>query len=456
MSMKIAVFGLGYVGFTTLCCLAHQGHEVVGFDVNGRKVAGVNSGIAPIIEPGLSEMLLRGLADRRISAFVEVEHRLEDCDVAIVCVGTPSGPDGAHDLRFVTEVSKEIALHLGRDGAKPLTVVYRSTVRPGTMEGLIAPIFAGVLGDPTGRVKLAYCPEFLRESSAVNDYFRPPKVVIGTQDGEPNPAIDELFADLEAPRFVTRFAEAEMTKFVDNSWHAMKVAFANEIGRIGLQLGVDPAKVHDIFVSDTKLNISPYYLRPGGAFGGSCLPKDVRALQNIVADCGVNAPLIDSLLRSNDAHKYCLFQFATKGLRPGASVLLAGLAFKAGTDDLRESPNIDLARSLLRERYRLSIFDPAIDAGKLVGANLGYAWSWLPQFATLLVTKKQAEGRRYDRVIFANRTSRLLSFSTAQSVVDLDALADSKDGRQIPATSQGELAQPDDAGMPSAARRVVA
>jgi GDP-mannose 6-dehydrogenase len=204
----------------------------------------------------------------------------------------------------------------------------------------------------------------------------------------------------------------------------MKVAFANEIGRVGLQLGVDPAKVHEIFVSDTKLNISPYSLRPGGAFGGSCLPKDVRALQNIVADCGINAPLIDSLLRSNDAHKYCLYQLASRGLRPGASVLLAGLAFKAGTDDLRESPNVDLARNLLRDGYRLSVFDPAVDATKLVGANLGYAWSSLPQFASLLVTKEEAEGQGYDRVIFANRTARLLSFPASQRIVDISSLGE--------------------------------
>ncbi|TGT51801.1 nucleotide sugar dehydrogenase, partial [Mesorhizobium sp. M00.F.Ca.ET.170.01.1.1] len=164
------------------------------------------------------------------------------------------------------------------------------TIRPGTMEGLIAPIFAKVLVDRPDCVQLVYCPEFLRESSAVNDYFRPPKIVIGTSGGEPNPVIDELFAGIEGPRFVTRFAEAEMTKFVDNSWHAMKVAFANEIARIGLQLDVDTSKVHEIFVSDTKLNISSYYLRPGGAFGGSCLPKDVRALQSIVADSGVYTP----------------------------------------------------------------------------------------------------------------------------------------------------------------------
>ncbi|MDW6021572.1 nucleotide sugar dehydrogenase [Mesorhizobium sp. BAC0120] len=427
--MRIAVFGLGYVGFTTLCCLAHEGHEALGFELNRSKVEAINSGVAPIIEPGLSEMLRCGLAAGRISAFSEVNDELDGCDAAIVCVGTPSAPDGAHDMRFVAEVSRQIALHVGRDRTKPLTVVYRSTIRPGSMDGLIQPIFAATLGDSDRSVELVYSPEFLRESSAVADYFAPPKVVIGTQDGTTNATTDELHVGIDAPRFITRFAEAEITKFVDNTWHAVKVAFANEIGRISLQLGVDPGKVHEVFVSDTKLNISPSYLRPGGAFGGSCLPKDVRALQNIVADCGINAPLIDSLMRSNDAHKYRLFQLVTKGLRPGASVLLAGLAFKAGTDDLRESPNVDLARSLLRERYKLSIFDPAVDAGKLVGANLGYAWSYLPQFASLLVTKQEAESRPYDRVIFANRTARLLSLPSTQDVVDIGTLGNAYDSQ---------------------------
>jgi len=425
--MRIAVFGLGYVGFTTLCCLAHEGHDVLGFDINGSKVDGINSGIAPIIEPGLSEMLRVGLAERHIAAFCEVGERLDDCDVAVVCVGTPSGPDGGHDMRFLAEVSRQIASSATRERAVPLTIVYRSTIRPGTMDGLISPIFEAALHRRAGRVELVYSPEFLRESSAVTDYFSPPKIVIGTHDGLSSPATERLFAGIEAPRFTTRFAEAEITKLVDNSWHAVKVAFANEVGRIGLQLGVDPSMVHEIFVSDTKLNISPYYMRPGGAFGGSCLPKDVRALQNIAADSGINAPLIDSLLRSNDAHKYCLFQLATKGLRPGASVLLAGLAFKAGTDDLRESPNVDLARNLLREGYELSVFDPSVDATKLIGANLGYAWSHLPQISSLLVTKAEAESRPFDRVIFANRTARLLSFPPAQDVLDIGSLGNGAD-----------------------------
>jgi GDP-mannose 6-dehydrogenase len=456
--MRVAVFGLGYVGFTTLCCLAHQQHEVFGFDVNASKIDGITAGVAPIIEPGLSEMLRTGLACGRIAVFREVGERLDNCDVAIVCVGTPSASDGAHDMRSVAEVSRQIANHLGRHRGNPLTVVYRSTIRPGTMDGLISPIFAAHLEETPRNVKLVYSPEFLRESSAVADYFAPPKIVVGTEDGAPDAAVDTLFAAVEAPRFTTRYAEAEITKFVDNAWHAVKIAFANEIGRICLQTGVDPTTAHAIFISDTKLNISPNYLRPGGAFGGSCLPKDVRALQNIVADCGVNAPVVDSLLRSNEAHKYCLLQLATRGLRRGSAVLLAGLAFKAGTDDLRESPNVDLARNLLREGYHLFIFDPAVDAGKLVGANLGYAWSNLPQLAKLLVTKEEAEGRQYDRVIIANRTARLLSFPSSQDVVDLGSLGHVAERRlALHDRTPDKLEEPDVAGGASLGiRRAVA
>src|SRR4051794_36602544 len=188
--MRIAVFGLGYVGFTTLCCLAHEGHEVLGFDVNGVKVDGINNGIAPIIEPGLSEMLRSASTARRIAAFTDIGGRLATCDIVIVCVGTPSGPDGAHDLRFVADVSRQIASHVRRDRIKPLTVVYRSTVRPGTMEGLVRPIFAARSGGSLGCLELVYNPEFLRESSAVADYFAPPKIVIGTEDGTPSEAVD--------------------------------------------------------------------------------------------------------------------------------------------------------------------------------------------------------------------------------------------------------------------------
>jgi GDP-mannose 6-dehydrogenase len=422
--MKVAVFGLGYVGFTVACCLANDGHDVVGFDVSELKTANVNAGICPITEPDLEAMLKDALAARRIFATTNVGQYLGGCDVSMVCVGTPSLPDGSHDMRFITEVTRQIATHVqGEKRSRPMVVVYRSTIRPGTMEGLIAPIFEVALGSRFGtQVELVYNPEFLREATAVRDYFQPPKIVVGTADGQMNPTIAELYRNIPAPHFVVKFSEAEITKFVDNSWHATKVAFANEIGRICLQLGISAATVHQIFISDTKLNISTYYLRPGGAFGGSCLPKDVRALQHLSADCGANTPVIDALLSSNNAHKFRLHQLTTKGLAPGGKVLLVGIAFKADTDDSRESPNVDLARGLLGSGFHLSIYDPAIDAQKLVGANLGYAWSQLSELESLLVSKQEAETSRYDRVIAVSRTLRTLNLSPHQDILDLNQL----------------------------------
>ena len=422
--MKIAIFGLGYVGFTAMCCLAREGNQILGFDISEKKVSQINRGISPITEPGVDELLKKGLAAHRISAHTEVGQLLHDCDMAIVCVGTPSAPDGAHNMTYIAEATRQIASAIGTERTSPLTIVYRSTIRPGTVEDLIAPILASELGDAFERsVELVYNPEFLRESSAVQDFFDPPKIVIGTIDGRPSERVDLMNGNLKAPTFYVRVAEAEISKFVDNTWHAVKVTFANEIGRICMQIGLDTKKVHEIFVSDTKLNISPYYLRPGGAFGGSCLPKDVRALQFIATDCGANTYLVDSLLRSNEAHKYSLFEYATRNLVPGASVLLVGLAFKANTDDLRESPNIDLARRLLQEGYRLSVFDPAIDATKLVGANLGYAYTRIPTLARLLVTRECAEDMVWDRVIITNDTYKKLDVSKNDDIVNLISLS---------------------------------
>jgi GDP-mannose 6-dehydrogenase len=226
---------------------------------------------------------------------------------------------------------------------------------------------------------------------------------------------------IEAPVFCTRYREAEITKFIDNSFHALKVTFANEIGRVCVALGIDTQQVHEIFTSDTKLNISAHYLRPGGPFGGSCLPKDVRALQHLSADVGADTHVIDALLSSNEAHKQFLFETCVAGLRPGSRVLMLGLAFKSDSDDLRESPKVDLARQLLRAGYRLSIFDPALDPAKLVGHNLGYAYAKLPELGELLIDRAVLEARAYDRVIDTNGTSGTLRLHGAP-VVDAHAL----------------------------------
>jgi len=407
-----------------MCCIAKEGHAVIGFDVSESKVSAINEGRCPIVEPELDVLLAEGLAAGRIQAHTQIGHRLDDCNLAIVCVGTPGAPDGSHNMTQIAEVTRQIAVALNPTRTMPLTVAYRSTFRPGTIEWLIEPVFRTELGADTERlIELVYNPEFLRESSAVNDYFDPPKIVIGTRDGGPSERMEILNRNLQAPTFYVQFGEAELTKFVDNTWHALKVAYANEIGRVCLQLGLSAARVHEIFVADTKLNISPYYTRPGGAFGGSCLPKDVRALQSISAECGAGTPVVDALLRSNEAHKYRLFQLVTHRLQPGASILLAGLAFKARTDDVRESPNVDLARALLRDGYALDIFDPAIDATKLIGANLGYAYTQLPTLSRLLVSRETAVAKRYDRVIAANATFRQLELPQDQDFIDLGALA---------------------------------
>ena len=327
------------------------------------------------------------------------------CDLAIVCVGTPSASDGSHNMSAIIHVTQEIAAAVAEREDAPLTVVYRSTFRPGTVENLVLPIFRGLLGNSLNQmVEVVYNPEFLREASAVEDYFNPPKIVIGTHDGAPNAIIEEMHAGLTAPVFVTGYREAETTKLIDNSWHALKIAFANEIGRTCLSLGISTQKVHEIFVADRKLNISARYLRPGGAFGGSCLPKGVRALHEIASDSGCNLPVIDSLLRSNDAHKHRMFEYAKDGLAEGARILLVGLAFKAGTDDLRESPNVDLARKLLAAGYQVEIFDPAVAAENLVGANIGYTYTNLPSLRQLLVSRTHAERTPYARVIATNET----------------------------------------------------
>lgn len=297
-------------------------------------------------------------------------------------------------------------------------------MRPGSIKQLITPIFQSNLGEHWNeKVELVYNPEFLREAQAINDYFNPSKIVIGTIDGNPSATMDILNTNISAPTFVTKYEEAEITKFVDNSWHAVKVAFANEIGRVCQKMDISASTVHEIFVSDTKLNISPYYTRPGGAFGGSCLPKDVRALQYIATDVGANIHLVDSLLRTNEAHKNHQFDQIMAAVPEGGSVLMAGLSFKAGTDDLRESPNVDLARKLLAVGVKLRIFDPALVPAKLRGQNLGYTYSNLPTIDQLLMSKEEAEAVTWDVVVASNATANLLDLPENATVIATHTIA---------------------------------
>ncbi len=404
--MKIAIYGLGYVGLTSAGCLTSEGHHVIGVDVSEDKVREINAGRSPIYEPGLQELLISAVKDGRLVCTTNGAQSTSACDMAIVCVGTPSGSDGSHNMSYIAEVSRQIASTVNRNRKVPLTVVYRSTIRPGTINELILPIFSAILGEDIGVIELVYNPEFLREATAIKDYFNPPKIVIGTIDGKINDRMEELNKNLKSQVFYTKFLESEFTKFVDNSFHALKVSFANEIGRVAIKLGINVAKVHEMFIADTKLNISPYYFRPGGAFGGSCLPKDVRALQYISSDVGANTPVIDSLIRSNEAHKNFLYDLVTKNLASGSSILMLGLAFKKNSDDLRESPQVDLARKLLQAGFVLLVYDPSLTPSKLVGQNLGYAYSHLPSLPRLLINETDLSQKSFDLVVDTNGTSQ--------------------------------------------------
>lgn len=421
--MNISIFGLGYVGLTSAACALNDGHSISGVDVNKGKVDALNLGQCPIYEPGLAELLETGVAKGNFKSYCAIgEHLLTD-DLAMICVGTPSLPSGSHNMTYICDVISQIGSFLvsrpQRD--KPLVIALRSTVRPGTMSTLVKPILERILEcDLTDRVELVYNPEFLRESTAISDYYNPPKIVIGTEVGRGSSVMEQLYSGITAPVFNTCFPEAEMTKFVDNTYHAMKVAFANEIGRIASGFNVSASKLHEIFISDTKLNISPYYFRPGGAFGGSCLPKDVRALTALADEVGANTHLINSLLRSNGDHKRFLFDSATAGLKEGATILLNGIAFKDNSDDLRESPLLDIAEMCIRFGYKLKIHDPNVQVEHLIGANLGYTMSLLPNLDNLMISTPEVLDIAFDLVIDARGNGD--QFTNVSKVFDIQSL----------------------------------
>lgn len=415
--MKIAVFGLGHVGSVAAGCLANQGHSVIGFDVDRAKVAAINSGASPVVEPGIDKLISQAVKDGALRAAARPDGELEGCDIVFVCVGTPSGQDGGHDLGQVINASHSIARAVAASKGSRLTVAYRSTFRPGTCEEVILPIFREHLGDAANdRVEIVHHPEFLREAQAVSDFLNPPRIVIGTLSSGPSLRLQQLYSEASAPVFHVGIREAEMIKFMDNAWHAAKVAFANEMGRICEHLDVSAQHLHEIFIADGKLNLGPAYLRPGAPFGGSCLPKDVRALRKISAEAGISTQLVDAVLESNDAHRDRQFEQAQSGLEPGARLLVVGLAFKQGTDDLRESPQVDLARRLIAAGFRVDIYDPYVVPERMVGQNLRFAEEQIPDLAERMVDKAAAEARPYARVLAGNKLIDQLDISPGKVI----------------------------------------
>ena len=366
--MKVAVFGLGYVGTVTAAGLAHRGHKVVGVDVDASKVAAINAGESPVVEPGIVELIASGATNGCLRATTSPAEALDRADVSLICVGTPSGSHGSTDLTYLERVISEIRAamaHVRPPASGFHAVVVRSTVPPGTVDHLVEPAFAVPV--PGWEVGTAMCPEFLREGVGVEDFFAPPFVVVGTTDDKARATLAELFSFLDIEVQHVAVPTAEALKYACNAFHATKVSFANEIARVFRPSGVDAREVMEIFCQDTKLNIAPTYLRPGFAYGGSCLPKDLRALLHLARMNGVDAPLLAGTTVTNElVVRDVVERVIDTGKR---RVALLGLSFKADTDDLRESPSVDLAERLLGKGFDVRIYDPIINPDKLVGAN---------------------------------------------------------------------------------------
>ena len=429
--MKVSIFGLGYVGAVTAGCLTKVGHTVVGVDVQAEKVESIASGVSPIIEPELDGLLAEAAKNSLLSATQNHEQAIETTDVSLVCVGTPSSQNGELNLQFVRQVIGQIADKV-RVSGKSHDLVLRSTMLPGSTQKIADNLLADLLG--SGKLRLFFYPEFLREGTAVTDFDDPSLVVVGTHDGSAFPKdLSPLFG-ADAPS--VNWPSAEMVKYACNAFHATKVTFANEIGRIGKNMGVDSRSVMRLLCQDTRLNLSPYYLRPGNPFGGSCLPKDVRALTHEGRRGGEELPLLESLLPSNEAHLAKLIEL-TKRLAKDRVTLL-GLSFKSDTDDLRESPMVEVAQHLLGRGFELSIYDPQLNLAKLIGTNKRVIDEKMPHLATLLTGDLDAALGQSGLVIAAQKCIDLETLrpliTTEHTLLDVNGWPELRD---LPAHYEG-------------------
>ncbi|KUH68549.1 GDP-mannose dehydrogenase [Mycolicibacterium novocastrense] len=424
--MKIVVLGLGYVGAVSAACLASDGHHVIGVDPNQTKVDLINAGQTPIVEADVGEMISATVKSGRLRATTEVDEAIPGSDVSLICVGTPSQRNGSIDLSFVRRVCEQIGRAL-RDDTTYHVVAARSTMLPGSMRGVVIPALEASSGKTAG-VDFGVCsnPEFLREGTAVWDYHHPPRTVIGETDPKAGELLASLYAGLDAPLIRTPVEVAEMVKFADNNWHAVKVAFANEIGSICKATGIDGRQVMEIFCQDTKLNLSPYYLKPGFAFGGSCLPKDVRALTYKARELDLDVPLLNSILPSNRQQvERAIAMITSKGRR---KVGVLGFAFKAGTDDLRESPVVDVIEHLIGKGYDLRLYDDNVNMAALTGANRDYILNHIPHISRLMVDTVDEVMEFADTVLVGNGAnefrSAVANLRPGQTVIDLVRVID--------------------------------
>lgn len=380
--MNIAVFGLGYVGCVTAACFARENHHVIGVDISAPKVESIQQGKSPIIEPGLSDLIQDQVSQGRLQATSDAETAVNSADIIIICVGTPSERNGSLNIRYVEKVCRDIGRSL-RNKKEYAVVVIRSTILPGKANETFLQILESESGKKAGE-GFGFCvnPEFLREGSAIADFDAPPYTVISQLDDKSGDHLAQLYANIDAPVHRLPLGAAEMVKYASNTFHALKVAFANEIGNLCKAYGIDSHAVMDVFVQDTKLNLSPYYLKPGFSFGGSCLPKDLRALLYAAQQADVTVPVLEGVLPSNTLQtKKALEMVMQTNAR---SVGLVGLSFKANTDDLRESPAIELAERLIGKGYNLHIYDREVALSRLHGSNRRYIDEVIPHISSLM------------------------------------------------------------------------
>jgi len=427
--MDISVFGLGYVGSVCMACFVSQKHTVIGVDVAQPKVDELNSGVAPIVEPKLPELIAEGHKAGLLRATNSAAEAIKSTSISLVCVGTPSQANGNLDLKYMKRVCEEIGDAL-RDKNTPHLVVLRSTMLPGTTEDVLVPILEKHSGKKVGQgFEVCYNPEFLREGSSVYDFYNPPKIVVGESSSGAGDQLMELYAGIDAPVIRTSIRVAEMVKYCDNVFHALKVSFANEIGNLCKRMGLDGHEVMAVFCEDRKLNLSPAYLKPGFAFGGSCLPKDLRALTYQSKRLDLDSPVLNAILASNAAQVRVGLQMIT-GLGKKRIGFL-GMAFKPDTDDMRESPLVEVIETLLGKGYAVRIYDRNVSTSRLIGANRRFIDEHIPHLSSLLVTDTDSLIKDADVIVvgyqspeFAEALRRL---RPEQIVVDLARLAKAVD-----------------------------
>ena len=426
--MRISVLGLGYVGAVSAACLARDGHHVIGVDSNDTKVGLIAAGKSPIVEPGLAEIIEQQVAARRLSATADVAAAVRHSDLVFVCVGTPGLRNGGIDLQYVRRVCEQIGAALREHAGAPVLVM-RSTLLPGSMREVVIPTLEAFSGKHAGD-EFGVCinPEFLREGTAVHDYYNPPKTVIGEVNQASGDLLASMYAHVRAPLIRTDIDTAEMVKYTDNAWHALKVGFANEIGNICKAIGVDGHSVMNIFCQDVKLNLSPYYLKPGFAFGGSCLPKDLRALLYKVKALDLSSPILSAILPSNE-------QQIDRGVRSvmekgNRKVGILGFSFKAGTDDLRESPVVELAERLIGKGYDLKVYDSNVRLAALQGANRDYILNHVPHISRLMVETIDEVLAHSGTVVIGNAAPEFADVPArlreGQTLIDLVRICDSR------------------------------